>query len=59
MQGILDPKDAEKAIQVGCDGIIVSNHGGRQLDQSPSGLYMLPSIAKTVNRRVPLWLVHI
>lgn len=58
MQGILSPADAEKAVENGCDGIIVSNHGGRQLDYTPASLDMLPAIAEAVNRRVPIWLVH-
>ena len=58
LQGILSPADAEKAVESGCDGIIVSNHGGRQLDYTPASLDMLPAIAEAVNRRVPIWLVN-
>lgn len=56
VKGILSPADAEKAVENGCDGIIVSNHGGRQLDYTPASLDMLPAIAEAVNRRVPIWL---
>lgn len=38
MQGILAPEDARLAVEQGVDGIIVSNHGGRQLDGSPAAL---------------------
>lgn len=58
-QGILSPADAERAVEAGCDGIIVSNHGGRQLDHAPTSLEMLPAIAEAVNGRIPLWLVGI
>jgi len=44
LKGILNPLDAQKAMQVGIDGVIVSNHGGRQLDGSVSPLRVLPQI---------------
>lgn len=44
-QGILSPDDARKAVELGADGIIVSNHGGRQLNYSPAAVDMLPAIA--------------
>lgn len=55
MQGVLDPKDAELAITHGADGIVVSNHGGRQLDYSATALDMLPAVASAVAGRVPIW----
>lgn len=45
MQGVLSPADAQLAVQCGVDGVIVSNHGGRQLDYSPSALDMLPGMS--------------
>jgi L-lactate dehydrogenase (cytochrome) len=44
IKGILDPADAERCASIGCDGIIVSNHGGRQLDHALSPLQVLPEI---------------
>jgi 4-hydroxymandelate oxidase len=54
LKGILNPSDAEKAIEAGVSGIIVSNHGGRNLDTVPSTIEALPRIAEKVNNRVPL-----
>ena len=48
IKGILDPEDASTAAAVGADGIIVSNHGGRQLDGVPSTAEALPAIADAV-----------
>ena len=48
IKGILDPDDAREAVKVGADGIIVSNHGGRQLDGVLSGIRALPPIADAV-----------
>jgi L-lactate dehydrogenase (cytochrome) len=47
LKGILNPADAQKAMQLGIDGVIVSNHGGRQLDGSVSPLRVLPRIVDT------------
>jgi L-lactate dehydrogenase (cytochrome) len=52
IKGILDPDDVENAIQLGADGIIVSNHGGRQLDGASSTIRALPTIATVVDRRI-------
>ncbi|MFC7048738.1 L-lactate dehydrogenase [Emcibacter nanhaiensis] len=49
IKGILDPEDAQTACAAGVDGIIVSNHGGRQLDSAPSTASVLPSIVKAVD----------
>lgn len=54
LKGILNPSDAEKAIDAGVSGIIVSNHGGRNLDTVPATIEALPRIAEKVNKRVPL-----
>ncbi|EFJ52009.1 hypothetical protein VOLCADRAFT_56216 [Volvox carteri f. nagariensis] len=53
-KGLLSPDDAELAVQYGVDGIVVSNHGGRQLDFAPSGLEMLPAVVAAVRGRVPV-----
>ncbi|MHB1204322.1 MAG: L-lactate dehydrogenase [Rhodospirillaceae bacterium] len=51
VKGVLDPDDARAAADVGVQGIIVSNHGGRQLDGALSSIRALPSIAKAVGDR--------
>jgi lactate 2-monooxygenase len=56
LKGILHPKDAERAIDAGVDGIVVSNHGGRQVDGAIATLEALPEIAKAVRGRVPILL---
>ncbi|MPS33927.1 MAG: alpha-hydroxy-acid oxidizing protein [Stenotrophomonas sp.] len=48
IKGILDPDDARDAVKFGADGIVVSNHGGRQLDGVPSTARALPAIADAV-----------
>jgi L-lactate dehydrogenase (cytochrome) len=54
LKGLLRADDARMAIDHGVDGIIVSNHGGRQLDCAPSPLRMLPSIVEAVGGHVPI-----
>jgi lactate 2-monooxygenase len=56
LKGILHPQDARKAIDFGMDGIIVSNHGGRQVDGSISTIRALPSIVEVVNKKIPVLL---
>lgn len=56
LKGILHPDDAHKALDYGMDGIVVSNHGGRQVDGAVSTIEMLPAISSTVNGRVPVLL---
>jgi 4-hydroxymandelate oxidase len=56
LKGILHPADALKALELGMDGIIVSNHGGRTLDTLPATIDALPAIAKAVAGRVPILL---
>ena len=51
IKGILHPADAAKAIELGADAVIVSNHGGRQLDHSPPALVALPAIVEAVGGR--------
>jgi len=54
LKGILTGEDAELAVQAGADGIVVSNHGGRQLDTSPATLDALPEIVGAVGGRIPV-----
>lgn len=54
LKGILSPEDAELAIAAGVDAIVVSNHGGRVLDDMPGTARVLPGIAAVVNKRIPL-----
>lgn len=54
IKGILDPDDARDAVSFGADGIIVSNHGGRQLDGVPSSCSALPAIADAVKGEVKI-----
>ena len=51
LKGILHPADAEKAVALGADGILVSNHGGRQIDSLPPAIDCLPAIVKAVGGR--------
>lgn len=48
VKGVLDPRDARKALALGCDGVLVSNHGGRQFDAAPAAIDALPAIAAAV-----------
>ncbi|MBS0211633.1 MAG: L-lactate dehydrogenase [Proteobacteria bacterium] len=52
LKGILDAEDARAALDVGADGIVVSNHGGRQLDAAASSISKLPTIAQAVGAQV-------
>jgi L-lactate dehydrogenase (cytochrome) len=52
VKGVLDPEDARRAIDVGVDGVVVSNHGGRQLDSVPSTARALPEVAAAVDGQV-------
>jgi L-lactate dehydrogenase (cytochrome) len=56
VKGILDPEDARLALEHGADGIIVSNHGGRQLDGAPSTIRVLPEIVDAVGDRTEVFL---
>lgn len=56
LKGVLHPDDAKLAAERGVDGLIVSNHGGRQLDTAPPTIDRLPVIADAVAGRVPLLL---
>jgi L-lactate dehydrogenase (cytochrome) len=52
LKGVMHPDDARSALDVGADAIIVSNHGGRQLDSAPSSISVLPQIVEAVGGRI-------
>ncbi|KAJ5499849.1 Peptidase M13 neprilysin [Penicillium expansum] len=54
IKGVLTPEDVETAIEYGCDGIIISNHGGRQLDETPATIDALPACAKAARGRIKI-----
>jgi len=54
LKGVLHPDDASRALDAGVDGIVVSNHGGRQVDRSVATLDALPAIVERVAGRVPV-----
>lgn len=54
LKGVLNPDDAEKAVQAGASGLIVSNHGARNLDTLPATLHALPAVAERVAGRIPV-----
>src|SRR6202035_5074313 len=56
VKGILNPADALRAVELGADGILVSNHGGRQLDQAPASLEALPAIKAAVGDKLTVML---
>jgi isopentenyl diphosphate isomerase/L-lactate dehydrogenase-like FMN-dependent dehydrogenase len=56
LKGILTAEDAVRAVQEGVDGIVVSNHGGRQLDGSPAAITALPEVVEAVAGRIPVLL---
>lgn len=54
IKGILNPSDAVRAADLGADGVVVSNHGGRQLDAAPASIEMLPMVRKAVGERIKI-----
>ncbi|MES2246452.1 MAG: alpha-hydroxy acid oxidase [Pseudomonadota bacterium] len=54
LKGVLHPADAQRALAHGVDGLIVSNHGGRQFDAAPSGIAALPAVLDAVGGRMPV-----
>ena len=56
LKGILDPEDAKMAAKLGADAVIVSNHGGRQLDGALSSIRMLPKIVEAVDGKCEVWM---
>ena len=55
-KGVLDPDDARRALDCGADAIVVSNHGGRQLDGAPSSISVLPEIASRIGGDCEVWM---
>jgi L-lactate dehydrogenase (cytochrome) len=55
LKGIMDPEDAMLAVRSGADALIVSNHGGRQLDGAPSSIAALPAIVDAVGGDIEVW----
>ncbi len=55
LKGVLRADDAERAVAAGVDGIVLSNHGGRQLDGAISGIEALPEVARAVGGRVSIF----
>jgi L-lactate dehydrogenase (cytochrome) len=56
LKGVMDLEDARLAADSGADAVIVSNHGGRQLDGAPSSISALPEIAREVGERIEVWM---
>ncbi|MEJ8823436.1 alpha-hydroxy acid oxidase [Variovorax humicola] len=56
LKGIMDVEDARLAASSGADALVVSNHGGRQLDGAPSSIEALPAIAEAVGREIEVWM---
>ena len=56
LKGIMDVEDAQLAVQSGADAIVVSNHGGRQLDGAPSSIEALPAIVAAVGQQIEVWM---
>jgi L-lactate dehydrogenase (cytochrome) len=56
LKGIMDVEDAKLAVQSGADALVVSNHGGRQLDGAPSSIEALPAIVAAVGDQIEVWM---
>ncbi len=56
LKGIQDAEDARLAVDSGADALIVSNHGGRQLDGAPSSITALPAIVDAVGKQIEVWM---
>ncbi len=56
LKGLMDVEDARLAVQSGADAIVVSNHGGRQLDGAPSSIEALPAIVAAVGDQIEVWM---
>ncbi len=56
LKGIMDEEDARLAADSGADALIVSNHGGRQLDGAPSSIEALPAIVEAVGKQIEVWM---
>ena len=56
VKGVLSAEEAGRAVDAGAQAVIVSNHGGRQLDRAPASLHALPAVARAVGRRAEVYL---
>lgn len=56
LKGVLRPEDAQQAARLGVDGVIVSNHGGRQLDHAPSSISVLPAVVDAVGSEIEVYM---
>ncbi|MFT5805445.1 MAG: L-lactate dehydrogenase (cytochrome) [Candidatus Paceibacteria bacterium] len=56
LKGIMDPEDARLAVASGADALIVSNHGGRQLDGAPASIDALPAVIAAVGKDIDIWM---
>ncbi|RTL19997.1 MAG: alpha-hydroxy-acid oxidizing protein [Burkholderiales bacterium] len=56
LKGIMDVEDARLAVKAGADALVVSNHGGRQLDGAPSSIQALPAIVAEVGTQIEVWM---
>ena len=56
VKGVMDAEDARHAVEAGVDALVVSNHGGRQLDGAPSTISVLPDILRAVDGRTEVWM---
>ena len=56
LKGIMEVEDAKLAVDAGADAIVVSNHGGRQLDGAPSSIRALPAIVEAVGHKTEVWM---
>ncbi len=55
LKGIMEPEDARLAVASGADALVVSNHGGRQLDGAPASIDALPAIVDSVGEHIEIW----
>jgi 4-hydroxymandelate oxidase len=55
LKGVLNPEDADRGVKAGVAGIMVSNHGGRNLDTVPATIEALPQVADKVAGRIPVF----
>ena len=56
IKGILEASDAEECVKLGADALVVSNHGGRQLDGARSSISVLPEVVDAVGKQIEVWL---
>lgn len=56
LKGVMEPEDARMAAESGADALVVSNHGGRQLDGAPSSIRVLPDIVSAVGKDIEVWM---